>query len=435
MSLHNASRWRKRSQGTACFYSPPIDLISTDTANLLFDDFMLMHPRLRYAMAQMEAHRPPGLCATLLPRPEIIASSLAAERIGLKPDAPHLAFRTPASARPLLNAYNILYLPWGEAIPPAPAGARLPTAESLAAIGRFDEVWCDSDVAAKALGTQNVPTKVARFAAAGLLSGAEVGDAEHAANLPAARIAGWGNIAAKSILAQDLPTLRELLDTRPETSSVTVMHIAAFDWEPNVAAAILGFLTDARLARANGVLILMVDACGLSTVGEVIHTCRARRLLPEGLVTEQILLTFYPGDRQSRLNVGAIADFALSPSGAGAADGAFLDLVAGGAFPIALEGSASAEYVGKTVISVANESGRYLGNDLLCLFPPHLIPCLAQRRIANAAAFRAAFEDARGLSAAARDWRGAAIARHAESLVHDSASLDTARVPSKAAVK
>src|SRR5258708_3151393 len=106
MSQHNASRWRKRSQGTGCFYSSPVNLICTDTASLLFDDFMLMHPRLRYAMAQMEAHRPPGLCATLLPRPEIIVSSLAAEHIGLKPGAPHLAFRTPASARALLGAYN-----------------------------------------------------------------------------------------------------------------------------------------------------------------------------------------------------------------------------------------------------------------------------------------------------------------------------------------
>ena len=144
--------------------------------------------------------------------------------------------------------------------------------------------------------------------------------------------------------------------------------------------------------------MILVDANAMDDFPYAVGALFDQLMLPRGIASERILIVPYTGARDTRLEIGGIADFAVSYSGAAHADLAFLDFVAGGALPIAVEGATLADYLPRDATTVVPApAGIYAGTDLTTLFPRHVGSSLAARHLTSPTGFGHAFAAAAGL--------------------------------------
>ncbi len=401
---------RGRNTGRTLFLSGPDEGASPDPASINYDCHGVIWSGLKYAAQHFaEIAEDQGLSPKHLVKPEIYTSPLARSSIGVGDGSVHVTFRTPLRARVLPGARNFMYFPWGFGIAPpgGEGGGALPLADCARAFARHDGLLCDTEAAAIRLRQDTTrPVSVVRpLAPPPRRSGRR-----RWSQLPCMRLSDRARRASTSGEAGEVPLGVELRPADRAQPTVFVVNVNVRDWDPSFRNAVVGFMSFARSSTVDARLVILADANATELLHRAVNTLFTQLMLPEGLANDRILIVPYTGGRETRLELGGIADFAISYSGAAHADLAFMDLVSGGALPIAVEGATLDDYLPRAATTVVSGPPcLYSGMDLVALFPRHVGASLAGRHFASYAAFREAFVAAAALDGEARHNRRAAI--------------------------
>lgn len=400
---------RGRTTGRRLFLSGPDEGASLDRASVNYDDHGIIWSGLKYAAQHFaDIAEDQGLSPKLLVKPEIYTSPFARSSIGVGEESVHVTFRTPLRARVLPGARNFMYFPWGFDLAPRGEGkASLPLADCARAFALHDGLLCDTEASADRLRRDTTrPVSVVRpLAPAPRRAGRR-----RWAQLPCLKLSERARRASADREAGEVPLGVELRPADRAPPTVFVVNVNVRDWDPSFRNAVVGFMSFARSAAVDARLVILADANGTDVLHRAVNALFGQLMLPEGIASDRILLVPYAGTRDTRLEVGGIADFAVSYSGAAHADLAFLDLVSGGALPIAVEGATLADYLPRPATTVVPApAGTYAGSDLMSLFPLHVGSSLASRHLASYVGFREAFAAAADLEPDARHNRRAAI--------------------------
>lgn len=400
---------RGRNTGRTLFLSGPDEGASLDRESVNYDDHGVIWSGLKYAAQHFaEIAEDQGLSPKLLVKPEIYTSPFARSSIGVGDESVHVTFRTPLRARVLPGARNFLYFPWGFDLAPRSGGkGRLPLADCTRAFALHDGLLCDTDASADRLRRDTSrPVSVVRP----LAPHTRRGGRRRWTQLPCMRLSERARRASTGSQAGEVPLGVELRPADRPPPTAFVVHVNVRDWDPSFRNAVVGFMSFARSATVDARLVILADANATDVLHRAVNALFSQLMLPEGIASDRILIVPYTGARDTRLEVGGIADFAVSYSGAAHADLAFLDLVSGGALPIAVEGATLADYLPRAATTVIPAPpGTYAGSDLMSLFPPHVAAGLAARHLAFYAGFRDAFAAAAALDGEARYNRRTAI--------------------------
>lgn len=402
---------RGRNTGRTLFLSGPDEGASQDPASINYDCHGVIWSGLKYAAQHFaEIAEDQGLSPKHLVKPEIYTSPLARSSIGVGDESVHVTFRTPLRARVLPGARNFMYFPWGfgTASPKVDEGnGHLPLADCARAFARHNGILCDTEAAAIRLRQETTrPVSVVRP----MVPLARRAGRRRWSQLPCMRLSDRARRASASGEAGEVPLGIELRPTDRAQPTVFVVNVNVRDWDPSFRNAVVGFMSFSRSSKVDARLVILADVNAAELLHRAVSTLFAQLMLPEGLAYDRILIVPYTGTRETRLELGGIADFAISYSGAAHADLAFMDLVSGGALPIAVEGATLDDYLPRAATTVVpSPPCLYSGMDLIALFPRHVGASLAGRHFASYAAFRDAFIAAADLDGEARCNRRAAI--------------------------
>lgn len=401
---------RGRNTGRTLFLSGPDEGASQDPASVNYDRHGVIWSGLKYAAQHVaDIAEDQGLSPKHLVKPEIYTSPFARSSIGVGKESVHVTFRTPLRARVLPGARNFLYFPWGFGIaaPGLEEDGPMPTADCARAFARHDGLLCDTEAAAIRLRQDTTrPVSVVRpLAPLPHRTGRR-----RWAQMPCMRLCDRARRAPASGEGGEVPLGIELRPADRAHPTVFVVNVNVRDWDPSFRNAVVGFMSFARSATIDARLVILADANAPERLHRAVNALFTQLMLPEGLANDRILIVPYTGARETRLELGGIADFAISYSGAAHADLAFMDLVSGGALPIAVEGATLDDYLPRAATTVvAGPPCLYSGMDLMALFPRHVGTSLAGRNFASYAAFREGFLAAVALDAEARHNRRVAI--------------------------
>lgn len=400
---------RGRNTGRTLFLSGPDEGASQDPASINYDCHGVIWSGLKYAAQHFaEIAEDQGLSPQHLVKPEIYTSPLARSSIGVGDESVHVTFRTPLRARVLPGARNFMYFPWGFGFAPGrDADGHLPLADCGRAFARHDGLLCDTEATAIRLRQDTTrPVSVVRpIAPLPRRNGRR-----RWSQLPCTRLSDRARRASASGEAGEVPLGIELRPAERTPPTVFVVNVNVRDWDPSFRNAVVGFMSFARSSKVDARLVVLADTNTAVLPHGAVNALFAQLMLPEGLANDRILIVPYTGAREMRLEIGGIAEFAVSYSGAAHADLAFMDFVSGGALPIAVEGATLDDYLPRAATTVVSGPPcLYTGMDLLALFPRHVGASLAGRHFASYAAFREGFVAAAAMDGEARHNRRAAI--------------------------